>query len=49
MQLRLRRTALRFMRLPVVNRYVAAIVGGKSTAVIKNLTDDTASAAPTTR
>jgi integrase len=43
MQLRLRRTALRLMRLPVVNRY-AAIVGGKSTAVIKNLTHDTARA-----
>lgn len=37
MQLRIRRTALRLMRLPVVNRYVAGIVGGKSTAVIKNL------------
>jgi hypothetical protein len=49
MQLRLRRTALRFMRLPVVNRYVAAVVGGKSTAVIKNLTNDTVPASPATR
>ncbi len=44
MQLRLRRTALRLMRLPVVNRYVAAIVGGKSSAVIRNLRDAGATA-----
>ncbi|MDQ3886989.1 MAG: FAD-dependent monooxygenase [Actinomycetota bacterium] len=37
LQLRIRRAALRMMRLPVINRYVAAILAGKSTALITNL------------
>lgn len=36
-QLRVRRAMLKMLRLPVINRYVAAIVGGKSTALITNL------------
>lgn len=36
-QLRVRRAALLAARLPVVNRYVAAVVAGKSTALIRNL------------
>ncbi|HEX2299614.1 MAG TPA: FAD-dependent monooxygenase [Pseudonocardiaceae bacterium] len=36
-QLRVRRAVLRLAGLPVINRYVAAILAGKSTALIKNL------------
>jgi len=36
-QLRIRRAALRAARLPVINRYVAAMLAGKSTALITNL------------
>ncbi|GAB3878106.1 hypothetical protein GCM10029964_028280 [Kibdelosporangium lantanae] len=36
-QLRVRRAALRAARLPVVNRYVAGVLAGKSTGLIANL------------
>ncbi|MFE0812767.1 FAD-dependent monooxygenase [Streptomyces sp. NPDC058794] len=39
-QLRLRRTALRLARLPVVDRYVAGALAGKSSALIRNLAAD---------
>ncbi|MGH3757380.1 FAD-dependent monooxygenase [Actinophytocola sp.] len=38
-QRRIRRAALRMARLPVLDRLVAAIVAGKSTALIRNLRD----------
>lgn len=37
LQLRIRRATLRMARLPVLDRYVAALLAGKSTALIKNL------------
>jgi 2-polyprenyl-6-methoxyphenol hydroxylase-like FAD-dependent oxidoreductase len=37
LQLRVRRAVLRMANLPVINRYVAAILAGKSTSLIKNL------------
>jgi 2-polyprenyl-6-methoxyphenol hydroxylase-like FAD-dependent oxidoreductase len=37
LQLLIRRAALRFARLPVMNRFVGATLAGKSTALIKNL------------
>ena len=37
LQLRARRAALRLARLPIVDRYVAALPAGKSTALITNL------------
>lgn len=36
-QLRVRRAALRMTRLPVIDRYVAAVLAGKSTALIASL------------
>ncbi|MEV4014883.1 hypothetical protein AB0J35_30720 [Nonomuraea angiospora] len=36
-QLRLRRAALKLARLPVIDRYVAGALVGKSTAIITNL------------
>lgn len=36
-QLRVRRAALQMARLPVINRYVAAVLAGKSTALIRSL------------
>ncbi len=36
-QLRVRRAMLRLARLPVIDRYLAASLGGKSTVLIKNL------------
>jgi 2-polyprenyl-6-methoxyphenol hydroxylase-like FAD-dependent oxidoreductase len=36
-QLRLRRAALKLARLPVIDRYVAGALAGKSTAIITNL------------
>ena len=36
-QLRIRRIALRAARLPLIDRYVAGVLAGKSTALIKNL------------
>lgn len=40
-QLRIRRAVLRLARLPVVDRYVAAALAGKSTAVIAKLRANT--------
>lgn len=37
LQLRIRRAALRMLRLPIIDRYGAAILAGKSTALITNL------------
>lgn len=37
LQLRMRRAALRLARVPVFDRYVAAVLAGKSTALIKNM------------
>lgn len=37
LQLRVRRAALRMARLPMIDRYVAAALAGKSTALITNL------------
>ncbi|GGV06709.1 FAD-dependent oxidoreductase [Actinomadura cremea] len=36
-QLRMRRAALRLARVPVFDRYVAAVLAGKSTALIRNM------------
>ncbi|MEV4577134.1 hypothetical protein AB0K16_28220 [Nonomuraea jabiensis] len=36
-QLHLRRAALKLARLPVIDRYVAGALTGKSTAIITNL------------
>ena len=36
-QLRIRRAALRAARLPLIDRYVAGTLAGKSTALITNL------------
>jgi 2-polyprenyl-6-methoxyphenol hydroxylase-like FAD-dependent oxidoreductase len=47
LQLRIRRAALGMARLPVINRYVAAMIAGKSTALITNLHH--AESAPVTR
>lgn len=41
-QLRVRRAALWLARLPVLDRLVASVVGGKSTALIRELHGDTA-------
>jgi 2-polyprenyl-6-methoxyphenol hydroxylase-like FAD-dependent oxidoreductase len=38
-QLRIRRAALRLARVPVLDRLVAGVVAGKSTALIRNLRD----------
>ncbi|RSD13596.1 FAD-dependent monooxygenase [Amycolatopsis eburnea] len=45
LQLGIRRAALRLSRLPVVDRYVAAVLAGKSTAVVTNLRRSAAGAA----
>jgi hypothetical protein len=36
-QLRIRRAALKAARLPLVNRFVAGALAGKSSALIKNM------------
>ena len=46
LQLRLRRAALRLARIPTVKRYLAGILGGKSSAVIINLHDAAAQELP---
>ncbi|HEY3478758.1 MAG TPA: FAD-dependent monooxygenase, partial [Streptomyces sp.] len=43
-QLRIRRAALHLARVPVLDRYVAAVLAGESTAVVTNLRRDRASA-----
>lgn len=47
LQLRVRRAVLRTANLPVIDRYVAAILAGKSTALITNLRRDGGSPRPT--
>jgi 2-polyprenyl-6-methoxyphenol hydroxylase-like FAD-dependent oxidoreductase len=49
LQLRVRRAALRMARLPLVDRYVAAALAGKSTALITNLSRVGDSTQPTGR
>lgn len=44
LQLAVRRAVLRMARLPIVDRYVAAALSGKSTALIKNLRQGTGDA-----
>ncbi|MGH3812118.1 MAG: hypothetical protein ACRDUV_06640 [Pseudonocardiaceae bacterium] len=48
-QLRIRRIAMRLGRLPGVDRYIAGIVAGKSTALITNLRREGDSPAMTMR
>ena len=45
LQLGIRRAALRLARLPVLDRYIAAVLAGKSTAVVTNLRRSAAEAA----
>jgi len=46
-QLRIRRAALKLARLPIVDRYVAGALAGKSTAIVTNLHATGRPAAPT--
>jgi 2-polyprenyl-6-methoxyphenol hydroxylase-like FAD-dependent oxidoreductase len=47
LELRMRRAVLRMADLPVIDRYLAAVLAGKSTALIKNLRRTSGSPQPT--